>query len=62
MIGDAPICLRCKHYNRRDHTKLSCKAYPNGIPKVILRSEINHRKPYKGDHGIQFEVALEMVK
>jgi len=31
-----------------------CNAYPEGIPKAILTNKVDHRKPYRGDHGIQF--------
>jgi hypothetical protein len=32
-----------------------CKAFPKGIPDKIWSGENNHEKPFKGDHGIQFE-------
>jgi hypothetical protein len=31
-----------------------CAAYPDGIPDPILDSDVDHRVPYAGDHGIQF--------
>lgn len=46
-----PICLDCLHYQG----SLKCKAYPSGIPEEIVKSKVDHTKPYKGDHGIQFE-------
>ena len=54
---DAPICYDCKHLNekRQDKGFWECKAYPKGIPDEIMMSEVNHKKPYKGDKGIQFE-------
>jgi len=33
-----------------------CEAYPKGIPDKILTGEVDHTEPYKGDHGIQFEL------
>ena len=44
-------CAVCRH--RRDNK--TCRAFPSGIPKEILSGEHDHRKPYPGDHGIQFE-------
>ena len=51
----APMCMRCDHYNEGDFEKLSCDAFPKGIPKEILDGEHDHRQPFPGDHGIRFE-------
>lgn len=48
-----PICKKCKHLISSD--KWICEAYRNGIPDPILTDKVNHRKPYRGDNGIQFE-------
>lgn len=45
-------CNSCVH--RR--ASATCDAFPDGIPKVILMNEIDHREPFPGDHGIQFEL------
>ncbi|WP_202912929.1 hypothetical protein [Deinococcus kurensis] len=48
----APMCLSCRHLMAGT---LTCAAYPDGIPEEILDSEIDHRKPYDRDNGVQFE-------
>jgi len=45
-------CLFCKHYNIIQHT---CTAFPFGIPEIILKGLNNHKEPFPGDNGIQFE-------
>lgn len=45
------ICNRCV-YVKQDGQ--SCKAFPRGIPAMILNGEIDHRYPINGDSGIQF--------
>ena len=44
-------CYSCKHYNK----DLTCKAFPNRIPIEILRGKHEHRTPFEGDRGIQYE-------
>jgi hypothetical protein len=46
------LCSTCKHRN----LDWTCKAYPEGIPEEIFNGEIDHRKPYKGDNGIIYEM------
>lgn len=57
--NQASSCFRCKHLN---DDEVSCKAYPNVIPREILVGEQPHDKPYKGDNGIQFEEDEELLK
>ena len=44
-------CYKCKHYNW-DGT---CKAFPKGMPKDIIRNDFIHDKEYLGDNGIRYE-------
>jgi len=59
-----PKCYarKCKHLigvDQPDGTELTerniCEAFPDGIPLEIIEGINLHVKPYKGDHGIQFE-------
>jgi len=37
------VCLRCGHFKQNDvKIKFTCKAYPKGIPAVILDGEEKH--------------------
>jgi hypothetical protein len=44
-------CITCRHWVRGG----VCRAFPNGVPDVILSNEVSHKKPYRGDGGIQYE-------
>jgi|1185.fasta_scaffold943170_2 hypothetical protein len=47
-------CLACVH--RRRGTKLSCTAYPDGIPFLIVSGQVDHLVPRPGQVGeIVFE-------
>ncbi len=51
MIGQTPDCMKCRLYNSLDDDKLSCKAFPFGIPDNIIMGEVKHDKPIKGQQG-----------
>ncbi len=55
LISDDDIrltqCILCKHYTEQKR----CEAFPNGIPEAIWENKFDHRMPYRGDNGIQFE-------
>lgn len=45
-------CLNCAHYH---DLKKRCDAFPEGIPEDIWTAKVDHKIPYLGDNGIQFE-------
>lgn len=49
--GGAVACASCKNYIGEQ----KCAAFPNGIPQPILDGKNDHRQPYPGDHGVQYE-------
>ena len=51
------VCLFCKHWDVS--AKRACAAFTEDIPMEIWLGKNNHREPYPGDHGIQFEATLE---
>jgi hypothetical protein len=53
-----PMCHTCKHWN----SDLTCKAFPQGIPLGILTNDINHARAVAGDHGVQYERHVTVIR
>jgi hypothetical protein len=53
IISQCVLCSYLEHDQKFQTYK--CAAFPGGIPIEIRSNEIDHRTPYKGDNGIQFE-------
>lgn len=50
---DVSQCMRCARLDKNSD-EARCEAFPDGIPDAILANDVDHRKPYEGDHGLQF--------
>lgn len=56
MTVFSPVCVNCKHYDVFDNDKWSCKAFPKGIPDIIIFGENDHTMPLKDQkNDIVFE-------
>lgn len=56
IIDSIPRCALCSrfHSENLDLDRYVCDAFPGGIPGKILTGDVDHSKPYKGDHGLQY--------
>lgn len=51
------IALMCDYCRHADGPR--CRAFPDGIPRIILSGEYDHRREYPGDGGVRFEPKSE---
>lgn len=58
--GPAPLCLSGIHLTGDPVRFWTCSAFPGDIPVEMTSFEVDHRLPYDGDHGIQFEPQPEL--
>jgi hypothetical protein len=49
-----PICHSCLHLDRSKPGTF-CAAFPAGIPRAITDCKVQHREPYPGDRGLQYQ-------
>lgn len=56
MIGNAPICLTCKHFHSSNKNGFTCNAFPDGVPEVIVMALEDHQEEIGGEvDGITYE-------
>lgn len=48
-------CAFCRHFDKSRRDGNFCAAFFSGIPREIIDGTHDHRRPYKGDHGVRFE-------
>ena len=48
MIGDTPVCMTCKHFDKYNFEGFTCRAFPESIPDEILEGGDPHSKPLPG--------------
>lgn len=62
-----PQCLFCAHLRPQSGQvdvpadAQTCDAFPDAIPAEILANRVDHRQPYEGDGGVQWEAAGDAV-
>jgi hypothetical protein len=51
----SPVCFPCRHLDITDIAARRCRAFPEGIPIAVWIGKHDHRTPFPGDRGVQFE-------
>lgn len=54
-------CIDCKNFYEKNKTELTCKAFPDGIPKEIFWSKCKSNREKPCQNGIKFEPLNEHI-
>lgn len=57
-----PSCGSCRHFDLvkfQENKEFRCVAYPNGIPEHLYLGYHDHKTPYPGDQGIQYQPRVQ---
>lgn len=60
----APPCFYCKHLTEDgtlDGEGWECKAFPDGIPRIVTNRQADHRKPLPHDNGYRYETEIHIT-
>lgn len=52
-MASPTMCSMCVY---RNEDRVTCTAFPDGIPADILAGDVDHRQEVTGDNGIRFEL------
>lgn len=47
-------CAFCQHLKEGEWT---CRAFPGGIPELVIDTVLDHRFPIENDGGVRFEAS-----
>jgi hypothetical protein len=47
--------MNCRYFDFENRVTFTCRAFPEGIPHEITHNEADHRREYKGDHGLRYD-------
>lgn len=56
------LCFYCKRLTKATANKMTCEAFPKGIPGDIIVWKADHRDPFRGDNGLTFVVHPKLEK
>ena len=59
QLPETAPCIICKWLTALPAGEVTCKAFPKRIPEEIIYGLNDHKKPFKGDNGIQFKSRTE---
>lgn len=54
MTMKISLCMSCERFDRATEDRNVCSAFPGGIPVAIFLGDVDHSKPFPGDHGLQY--------